>query len=139
MDSPQTPPAARSFGCARLGRAAAGRPAACRGPYAQNLRFVAGGIGLDESEQMKALANEFSLTVVVAATTGAYLADTQVSIHDAEGQSVLGQRPPGPPRPYLLVELAAGRYDVEAVHNGIRQQRRILVGNNSRGSRRVRL
>ena len=99
------------------------------GRTAQNLRFVAGGVGLDESEQIKALANGFSLTVVVAATSGAYLADTQVSIRNAEGQSVLDTHLASP---YLLVELAAGRYDVEAVHNGIRQQRRILVGNNSR-------
>lgn len=99
------------------------------GRTAQNLRFIAGGIGLDESEQIKALANEFSLTVVVAATSGAYLADTQVSIRDAQGQSVLDTHLASP---YLLVELAAGRYDVEAVHKGIRQQRRVMVGNNLR-------
>jgi len=106
-----------SFAALALAGQSLGAQQLAVGRTTQNLRFVAGGIGLDESEQMKALANEFSLTVVVVATSGAYLADTQVSIRNAEGQSVLDTHLASP---YLLVELAAGRYDVEAVHNGIR-------------------
>jgi hypothetical protein len=113
--------------------AVVGRPLGAQqlaeGRTAQNLRFVTGGVGLDESEQMKALANEFSLTVVLAATSGAYLADTQVSIRDAQGTSVLNAHLNSP---YLLVNLAAGRYDIEANYGGIRKQQRVMVGNSSR-------
>ncbi|HTN50437.1 MAG TPA: carboxypeptidase-like regulatory domain-containing protein [Burkholderiaceae bacterium] len=99
------------------------------GRTAQDRPFIAGGIGLEESEPLKSMAHGFSLTVVIAATTGAYLADTHVRVLDARGQSVLDTQLYGP---YLLVQLAPGRYDVEATHRGMLQQRRLNIDSNSR-------
>jgi hypothetical protein len=99
------------------------------GRTAQDRRFLTGGVGLDESERMKTLASDFSLTVLVAASSGAYLADTRLMIRDAQGKAVLDAQISSP---YLLVDLAAGRYDVQATHQGVTQQRRINVAENSR-------
>ena len=99
------------------------------GRTAQDRRFLTGGVGLDESERMKTLAGDFSLTVLVAATSGAYLADTRLMIRDAQGKAVLDAQLSSP---YLVVDLAAGRYDVQATHQGVTQQRRVNVAENSR-------
>lgn len=99
------------------------------GRTAQDHRFITGGVGLEESEPMKAMANNFPLTVVLAATSGAYLADTHVKITDARGHQVLELQLNSP---YLLVQLDPGRYDIEANHKGMVQNRRITIDANSR-------
>jgi len=98
------------------------------GRTSQNLQFVAGGIGLEESEQMKALASDYSLTVIIASRSGAYLADALISIRDARGRSVLDTQLSSP---YLLVQLDPGRYEIEATHHGQRQRRQIRVDTDS--------
>jgi hypothetical protein len=78
---------------------------------------------------MKAMANNFSLAVVLAATSGAYLADTHIAITDARGQRVLDLQLNAP---YLLVQLDPGRYDIEANYKGMVQNRRINIDASSR-------
>ena len=90
----------------------------------QDRRFIAGGIGLEESEQMKIASQEFPLTVIVATNTGAYLADTHIAIEDLKGHPVLETQVDGP---YLLVDLARGTYRVEATHEGQKQRRSVDI------------
>ena len=99
------------------------------GRTAQDRRFVAGGVGLEESEHLKAMAPGFPLTIVVASPTGAYLADTHVTIRDARSQPVLDTQLYSP---YLLVDLAPGRYDIEATHHGMRKAQRVAADASSR-------
>jgi hypothetical protein len=99
------------------------------GRTAQDRRFLAGGVGLDESEQMKAAAREFPLTVVVATKSGAYLADTHIRIADATGRTVLDAQLDSP---YLLVDLTQGRYRVEATHEGEKRQQTVEIAANTR-------
>ncbi len=99
------------------------------GQTAQNRRFIAGGIGLDESEQMKSIARDFPLSITVAAKSGAYLADSHVMIQDARGRMVLDTQLDAP---YLLVDLGPGRYSVEATRQGKRQQQSVDIAANTR-------
>lgn len=99
------------------------------GRTAQDRRFLAGGVGLDESEQMKAAAREFPLTVVVATKSGAYLADTHIMIADATGRAILDTQLESP---YLLVDLTQGKYRVEATHQGERRQQTVEIAANTR-------
>jgi hypothetical protein len=94
------------------------------GRTAQDRRYVAGGIGLDESEQMKATARDFPLSIVVAAKSGAYLADSHIRIEDAGGKVVLDRQLNAP---YLLVDLSPGKYSVEATLQGRKQQRSVDI------------
>jgi hypothetical protein len=98
------------------------------GRTAQDRAFIAGGIGLDESEQMKAMARSFPLSITVAAKSGAYLADSHVTIQDARGQMVLDTQLGSP---YLLVDLTPGNYSVEATLQGQKQQRRVNIAANT--------
>ena len=74
------------------------------GRTAQDRPFIAGGIGLDESEQMKSMAGKMPLSITVAAKSGAYLADSHIAIQDARGKVVLDTQLDAP---YLLVDLKA--------------------------------
>jgi hypothetical protein len=99
------------------------------GRTAQDRRFVAGGIGLDQSEQMKATARDFPLSITVAAKSGAYLADSHIRIDDARGKMVLDTQLNAP---YLLVDLTPGKYSVEATLRGMKQQRNVDIAANAR-------
>jgi hypothetical protein len=97
------------------------------GRTAQDRRYIAGGIGLDESEQMKAMSRDFALSLTVAAKSCAYLADTQNKIRDATGRVVLDTQMDSP---YLLVDLAPGKYSVEATFQGKSQRRNVDLSAN---------
>ena len=99
------------------------------GRTAQDRRFVTGGVGLEESEQMKAMAPDFPLAIIVAAKSGAYVADTHVKIQDAQGKMVLEMQLDSP---YLLVDLARGKYNLEATHQGQKQQRSVNIDASTR-------
>lgn len=99
------------------------------GRTAQDRRFLAGGIGLDESEQMKAAARDFPLAVIVATKSGAYLADTHIKVEDSNGRTVLESQLNSP---YLLVDLAEGKYKVEATHEGQRKQQAVSIAADTR-------
>ena len=94
------------------------------GRTAQDRRYIAGGIGLEESEPMKAMAREFPLSITVTAKSGAYLADSHIRIQDAKGQMVLDTQLDSP---YLLVDLVPGKYSVEATRQGKTQQRSVDI------------
>jgi len=91
------------------------------------VEYVSGGIGLDESEAMKAAAKDYPLALTFAAQrngTADYVANVGVSIQDAQGKSVLQATSEGP---YMLVKLPAGRYKVSATYNGAAQEREVSV------------
>lgn len=108
-----------------LSPAFAVEPAPRAGTTAQGRRFLVGGADADEAEVMKSMAPEFPLTIVLTALDGAYIADVQVRVVDAAGNPVLETRAEAP---YVLVDLGAGAYTVQATHAGVTQQRRVRVG-----------
>jgi hypothetical protein len=74
--------------------------------------FVSGGVTSDEIAMINSQKSQFSLSILtVAQGSGAYLADVHVRITDDHSQQVLNTTMDGP---YLLVDLPAGRYQVEA-------------------------
>ena len=73
---------------------------------------------------MKASARDFPLTIAVAATSGAYLADSRIRIEDGRGETVLDAQLAAP---YLLVDLTPGKYKVEATLQGKRQTRTVDI------------
>ncbi|KRC86155.1 hypothetical protein D3C87_707040 [compost metagenome] len=91
------------------------------------VEYVSGGIGIDESEAMKAAASHYPLALTFAAQRDGkadYVADVAVVIRDAQGKSVLQVTAEGP---YMLVKLPAGSYKVSATYNGKAQEREVSV------------
>lgn len=94
-----------------------------------SVQYVSGGIGLDESEAMKAAAKDYPLALTFAAQRNGkadYVANVAVTISDAQGKSVLQATAEGP---YMLVKLPAGNYKISATYNGQAQQRDVSVQN----------
>lgn len=88
-------------------------------------RYVSGGIGQDEVEQIKQMSDKFTLQLIVSSRSGAYLANMQVSITGANSQKVLDAPLDAP---WLLVDLAPGMYKVFVMHrNGQTQERNVTI------------
>jgi hypothetical protein len=93
------------------------------------VQYVSGGIGIDESEAMKAAARDYPLALTFAAQRDGkadYVASVGVAIHDAQGKEVLKATAEGP---YMLVKLPAGAYKVSATYEGKAQVREVTVQN----------
>jgi hypothetical protein len=98
--------------------------AVIEGRTADGHRYVAGGIGIEEVDQLRAQAAAYSLQLITAARGGEYLAGTHVRILGAGNEAVLDTRIDAP---WLLVDLPAGRYTVIATYSGTTQERRLTV------------
>jgi hypothetical protein len=82
-------------------------------PKTENgIRYLCGGIGLDESDYMKSEARKHGLLMTFAARDGSYLANVHVDIADSRGKSVLAVDCDAP---MLLLDLPrAGSYKIKA-------------------------
>lgn len=71
--------------------------------------------GVSENERMEAEGFDHSLRLVFAQPDGHYLADVHTRIADSAGNVVVEATCPGP---WLLANLPAGTYDVQATFRG---------------------
>ena len=93
-----------------------------------NVTYIMGGIGIDESQQMKSMESQYSVAITLAAQDSGkadYLADIPITITNASGQTVLSVKSDGP---YLLAKLPPGSYEVTASHAGAPKSSHIQVG-----------
>jgi hypothetical protein len=88
--------------------------------------FLTGGIGIEEVDAIRQRANEYSLQLVVAASSGAYLADQTVKIWNARNEPVLDGSLNAP---WLLVDLPPGSYRIQVTHGTKSLERRVTIGN----------
>lgn len=106
-------------------------------PRTENgVTYLCGGIGQEEQVQMKQAASDYDLMMTFAASNGAYVADVEVDIADARGQSVLSANCDAP---IMLVDFdKGGSYRVKAETAGRTLTRTARV--NDRGqTQRLRL
>jgi len=88
--------------------------------------FVTGGVGADEIDTLNREKAQYALAILTAAKgSGAFLADVHIRITDAKSKQVLDSVMDGP---WLLVDLPAGRYLVEAVLNSRVQKSVVTLG-----------
>jgi len=95
-----------------------------------NVEYVTGGIGLDESQSLKAAEKSYPLSLLFARKLDGkndYTADVKVVITDSKGTAVLNATSGGP---YMLVKLPAGEYKVSATLDGNEQTRQVSVKGN---------
>jgi hypothetical protein len=90
-----------------------------------SVSYVTGGIGLDESDAIKAAEKDFSLSLLFAQTRrGEFVSDVKVNIKDKAGKTVLEALSDGP---MLLARLPAGAYTVSADYDGKTLVRKVNV------------
>jgi hypothetical protein len=86
--------------------------------------YVSGGVGADAREELAAQEKDYNLKIVVAATSGDFLADVQVVIESARNERVLETTMEGP---ILLALLPPGTYTVKATSDGQPQTKSVTV------------
>ena len=87
--------------------------------------YVSGGVGVENRDEMKAVANQYNLHIVFSQNeTGAYLADVPVSIRNSAGEEILNIVSQGP---WLYARLPEGAYTVIAGHDGDHQRRQVEI------------
>ena len=99
-----------------------------------NTTFISGGVGKDEAQLADAISrNGYNVQLVFAEQTGAFLADVNLHITDAAGNTVLDTVSEGP---MFLAKLPPGQYRVAAQANGAV---RTATVDASRGAKRTTL
>jgi len=86
-----------------------------RGETQQGYRFMSGGVGTEEREEMMQMANRYDLALSFAARSGEYLSDVNVVITDAKGKEIVNTITAGP---LFYAELPGGRYNVKVTYRG---------------------
>ena len=89
------------------------------------VRWVCGGIGVDESTAMRSAMKSHPLSLLFARKDGAYLAEIDVTIQRSDGGPTLALRADGP---VCLIDLPAGRYTVQAATGGATLKESVTVG-----------
>lgn len=92
---------------------------------AAGVRYVTGGVGVDERQAMRSAYPHFKLLVEVAQKGGAYIAGMHIRIHNAQGQEMLETLIDGP---WLLADLPAGDYNLTVLHNSREFSKKITLG-----------
>ncbi len=102
---------------AGLAASACAQDAATLTPQAQDqATYISGGVGKDEAQLAEVIARYgYNMQLVFAEQTGAFLADVNLQITDAAGNTVLDTVSEGP---MFLAKLPPGEYKVAAEVNG---------------------
>lgn len=110
---------------------AAAPPVAELKPMVQgDVTYLCGGVGSEEAAFMKRQAKDYDLMLTFATRSGAYLADVDVDISDARGNSVLQANCDAP---IMLVDLPkSGNYKVRADTAGYTLNRSVKVATGKR-------
>ena len=89
-----------------------------------DVRFINGGIGDEELEQLKSTSSNYSLHLQIIGTGGEYVSDLAVRIVDAKGAQLLALNDAGP---YLYVTLKPGQYTLEYSYLGSNERTTVTV------------
>ncbi len=93
-----------------------------------NVTYITGGIGQDESSAMRSASRDYALEIVCvqkAIPRDEFLAAVKVRIVDAHGKVALDVVTDGP---YLLANLPQGAYTITADSRGDIKTRKVRVG-----------
>lgn len=100
-----------------------------------DVTYLCGGVGEEESSYMKQQAKGYDLMLTFATRSGAYLADVDVDIRDASGNTVLQLACDSP---ILLVDLPqGGTYKVRAEAAGYTLNKSVRVAGGRKQSPKV--
>jgi hypothetical protein len=110
----------------------AARQATGATPHSENgVRWMCGGIGLDESSRMKQDARNYAMMLSFSARDGSYLADVKVRVVDSHGKPVLDTTCDGPI--LLLNPPGAGTYRITAQSGGTTVTRTAAIASGQHG------
>lgn len=91
------------------------------------ITYVTGGVCSEEVNFMKGIAQHFPLEIVLVQQANGkeiYIADVNVSLHNAQQEEVLYVVTDGP---FLFVNLPDGKYTINATYHDIKQTKQVNI------------
>lgn len=88
------------------------------------ISYMTGGVSKGERADMEDLSERYNLKVVLASSSGAYLALIPIAIYDDSGKSVLKLNVNGP---WFYADLPDGRYTIKAIYEGQEKVKTVQV------------
>jgi hypothetical protein len=89
------------------------------------VKYMSGGVGINERAAMDRMDKDYNLKVVFAEPSGPYLANVNVEILNASGKELVETTDTGP---WFFARLPDGKYRVVATFNGKKQAREVEIG-----------
>jgi hypothetical protein len=89
------------------------------------IKYMAGGVGINERTAMDRMDKGYNLKVVFAEPSGPYLANVNVEILNASGKKLVETTDNGP---WFFAKLPDGKYRVVATFNGKKEAREVEIG-----------
>ena len=97
-----------------------------RGVTADGWPYLAGGFGIEERDELEQARRDYRLRVTTAARgSGAYVSLVRLRITDASGRTVFDREIDGP---WLLIDVAPGRYSLRATLKGETVEQQVTLG-----------
>lgn len=95
--------------------------------YSEGISYISGGVGEEESQAILAEAKQWPLFLELSQLEngrGVWIFGAKIKILNTKNQVVFDAQADGP---YILVNLSAGQYQIEASYQGVVQKRSVLI------------
>ena len=95
--------------------------------YSQGISYISGGVGEEESTAILAEAKQWPLLLELSQLEGGrgvWIFGAKIKILNAKNQVIFDAQADGP---YILINLAAGTYSIDAVYQEVSQKRVISI------------
>jgi hypothetical protein len=94
-------------------------------PQTQNgVSFITGGAGRDKVEAFRQAAGDFNLRATFSQTDGAFIANVNVELRDAQGKTLVTTKTEGP---FFFAKVPPGTYEMVATYGDQTQRRQLVV------------
>ena len=95
--------------------------------YSQSISYITGGVGEGETQAILAEAKQWSLLLEMSQIEngrGVWISGAMINILNDKNQTIFNAQADGP---YMLVNLEAGSYAIQASFNGVQQTRAVSI------------
>ena len=95
--------------------------------YSQGISYISGGVGEEESQAILAEAKQWPLLLELSQLEngrGVWIFGAKIKILNSQNQVIFDAQADGP---YILINLKAGQYQIEASYQGIVQKRSVSI------------
>jgi hypothetical protein len=95
--------------------------------YSQSISYITGGVGEEESSAILAEAKQWPLLLELSQLEngrGVWIFGSQIKVLNSKNMLIFDAKAEGP---YMLINLAAGDYVIQASYQGVEQKRSISI------------
>lgn len=95
--------------------------------YSQGISYISGGVGEEESQAILAESKQWPLLLELSQLEngrGVWIFGAKIKVLNTQNQVIFNAQADGP---YILINLTAGQYQIEASYQGSIQKKSVLI------------